>query len=61
MGISPLNIYKKQRYKNIRKTPNLITLFNGKNHFEAILRFKTLENGKKMKQKCKNKYPQMQF
>ena len=61
MGISPLNIYKKQRYKNIRKTPNLITLFNGKNHFEAILRFKTLENGKKMKQKCQNKYPQMQF
>ena len=61
MGISPLNIYKKQRYKNIRKTPNLITLFNGKNHFEAILRFKTIENGKKMKQKCQNKYPQMQF
>ena len=40
MGISPLSIYKKQRYKNIRKTPNLITLFNGKSHFEAILRFK---------------------
>ena len=33
MEISPLNIYKKQRYKNIRKTPNLITLFNGKSHF----------------------------
>ena len=36
MGISPLSIYKKQRYKNIRKTPNLITLFNGKVIFEAI-------------------------
>ena len=23
-----------------------------------FLRFKTLENGEKMKQKCKNKYPQ---
>ena len=33
MGISPLSIYKKQRYKNIRKTPNLITLFNGKSYF----------------------------
>ena len=61
MGISPLSIYKKQRYKNIRKTPNLITLFNGKVIFKAILRFKTLENGEKMKQKCKNKYPKMQF
>ena len=36
MGISPLSIYKKQRYKNIRKTPNLITLFNGKVILEAI-------------------------
>ena len=36
MGISPLSIYEKQRYKNIRKTPNLITLFNGKVIFEAI-------------------------
>ena len=35
--------------------------FKGKVIFEAILRFKTLENGKKMKQKCQNKYPQMQF
>ena len=26
-----------------------------------FLRFKTLENGEKMKQKCKNKYPKMQF
>ena len=29
--------------------------------FEAILRFKTLENGEKMKQKCQNQVPQMQF
>ena len=36
MGISPLSIYKKQRYKKIRETPNLITLFNGKVIFEAI-------------------------
>ena len=61
MGISPLSIYKKQRYKNIRKTPNLITLFNGKVILRLFLRFKTLENGEKMKQKCKNKYPKMQF
>ena len=62
MGISPLSIYKKQRYKNIRKTPNLITLFNGKSYFlRLFLRFKTLENGEKMKQKCQNKYPKMQF
>ena len=61
MGISPLSIYKKQRYKNIRKTPNLITLFNGKVILRLFLRFKTLENDEKMKQKCKNKYPQMQF
>ena len=27
----------------------------------VFLRFKTLENGEKMKQKCQNKYPQMQF
>ena len=26
-----------------------------------FLRFKTLENGEKMKQKYKNKYPKMQF
>ena len=58
MGISPLNIYKKQRYKNIRKTPNLITLFNGKNHFEAILRFKTLENGKKNEAEMPKQVPQ---
>ena len=36
MGISPLSIYKKQRYKKIRETPNLITFFNGKVIFEAI-------------------------
>ena len=29
--------------------------------FEAILRFKTLENGEIMKLKCKNQVPQMQF
>ena len=26
-----------------------------------FLRFKPLENGEKMMQKCKNKYPKMQF
>ena len=26
-----------------------------------FLRFKTLENGEKIKQKCQNKYPKMQF
>ena len=29
--------------------------------FEAILRFKTLENGEKMKQKCPNQVPKMLF
>ena len=61
MGISPLSIYKKQRYKKNKGNTKFNAFFNGKVIFEAILRFKTLENGKKMKQKCQNKYPQMQF
>ena len=61
MGISPLSIYKKQRYKKIRETPNLMLSLTEKLFLRLFLRFKTLENGEKMKQKCPNKYHKMQF
>ena len=40
---------------------NFIIFLKEKLFLRLFLRFKTLENGEKMKQKCKNKYPQMQF
>ena len=61
MGISPLSIYKKQRYKNIRKTPNLITLFNGKVIFEAIFAIYDPRKWRKNEAEMQNKYPKMQF
>ena len=62
MGIFPLSIYKKQRGIKNKGNTKFNAFFNGKSYFWGdFCDLSPLENGEKMKQKCKNKYPKMQF